>query len=1087
MFEIIGEFLVLGRFFTLAAFVILAVVLIGATIPSFIDWQTYREPIENAASDAVGREVKIEGKVGFTILPRPAVDLGKVSIANSKAGEAEHLLTLELLSARLALTPLLRGAIQVETFELEGADLRLERNGENVNWSLTRKDENGSEKSAADNFLIRAIQDISIEDFSAKDLRISYTDVVSGKSFGWEVKHGTAILESMNGPFSAEGRIVLGDEAFFVTGKVGVSREGNPRPILLEAVAGNGLSVKYDGSASFGQDAFGVSGALDLSSPSLNDLAVPFAAITGTSSNAWAGNAKLTMPTTLKGQMEISGGAITATGMELSLADQKATADVDLKLGKVISGTIDLESNILDIDAMAGGFDAGTIGARPVGPKVDVAINVRTRNATVRETRLGALDFSIYLTPTGPAIGSFDVTLPGHTRTIYTLVDAPTHRGKLDLKSSDARTFLDWVGVDLKGSKKSAFKSLKLEGDVLVNDKEIKMTGMDATLDGVSIEGAFVRTRTKRPSFGANLEIRELDLGAIGMGSDVDAWLNYMKAFDLNLILKLRRFSGFDLERRSVDLKAQVVNGNMTLEDMQLYGTPDVRLRGKLRHDENGKLAGRMRVDGKKVKLCEPMEARAGLAIPGCDADKAFKVNADFDITAGMISGPAKGSTKGLSFEGRLGGVETLFEKTLRLDYRGKGDIGSVTYALKGDVRGKTLKTNLEAEAASLDEFLGIFPSLGSWSETISGLIKTDGSTAFTADFKVAADAMTMENMELLLGSAKFSGGGALPARGAPMDMTLSVSDVAVLNAFEPGKWSRKKLDLAIPQEAEGTFKLSMQNVALAGIAIPVAKLDGTVKSGGLKLNVEEAEAFSGRWAGEFSVHPGKNGLYVLAEGEAEEIAMGQFLTTIFGSKALSGGGNLKYSISADGSSTAAMAKSSAGIIEAELGYGTLRGVNMRTFSEGLINAEGELGARLVAEETLGKGRTDVSRIVAEMTLADGRLRTSKLEGDLEKASFKGDGSLDLSDFALKGRISFDLDDHNSLPDFYSNLSGKLTAPRSAWDAEELILKYTEEWLLANQALEAAAEQPAVNDVGIVTEDLGDLPILEEDLAPPGE
>lgn len=1071
----------MGRFLTLGAFFFLALVVIGATIPSFIDWQTYREPIERAASDAIGRDVKITGSVGFTILPYPSVDLGGVTVANQADGLAPNLLTLETLSAKLALAPLLRGAVKIKTFGIEGADLKLERGDGQVNWSFSQgRNDGASSNGRIESLLIKAIRDVSIEDFSAKDLKISYTDTLSGQAYDWEIKHGQASLASMNGPFEAEGRVILGGEAFYVTGKIGTSRPDSPRPVILDALTADGLSLKFDGAADRSNGGLVIQGRTEIKAPAAHQLGVPFAAITGSSRNAWVGGSTLDLPAKLVGQLALSTQSLKGSELEIEIGTVRGLGYLDLALGQSVTGTMKIQSKALDLDELVSALKGGAAKEADTGPDVDIDIAVAARVATLRETRLDGVELSIRLLNTGPALGSFKATLPGQTKVDYALKKAGSQRGVLNLETSDARAFLTWVGADLQGSRKRAFRNLSLQGDVILSDKDIKLTGLTATLDGAKFEGALVRTRSERPSFGANLKIMGLDLERFGTGSDVEAWLGYMNAFDINAILKLRQFTGFDLERRSVDIKAQVVRGALTLEDLQTYGSPGLRLRGKLKKDTNGALVGAMRVDAKDLALCTAIQKRSAVTLPGCADNPKFKANGKFDIVAGEASGTIVATSPTLAFEGKLGGVQSIFASALGLTFDGKGEAGKTIYQIAGTASGKADETQvtakLQAEAPKLEIMTATFVGMKQWSKPLLALVETRGATVLAADFDIAPGATRFSNLELGFGSASLTGSGSVTRddTGNRFDVELSGQNLKLLKAHGAAGWSTGNLELALPKDADGTLALTLTNIVLGGIPVSSASLKGEIKAGGLELNINEAQAFGGKWEGDVTLHEGKGGLVASVEGKARDLNLQEFLKTSLGAQGLSGEGDMTFAVSTDGRSWKSLVENSAGLVDLKAWNGSVRGFDLPGFSSGLKEAAGELGARLVVEGALSTGATKYTNLEAEMTLAGGKLRAISLVGDLEGGDLSGDGEINLAALTWKGRTVIDLEEPGDLPKIQSAVSGALAKPRQVWDAEELVLKFTEAWLIANQTTEMA-DLPGAQGSGVSSEELDDL------------
>ena len=111
---------------------LLAIIVI---VPSFVDWNQYRDEIAQQVESLVGRPVTIEGDLDFAILPSPALSVNGLRIANIPGASTVDLVTLESLDIEVAFMPLLRGTFQVERTVLVAPVINLETlpDGRN-NW-----------------------------------------------------------------------------------------------------------------------------------------------------------------------------------------------------------------------------------------------------------------------------------------------------------------------------------------------------------------------------------------------------------------------------------------------------------------------------------------------------------------------------------------------------------------------------------------------------------------------------------------------------------------------------------------------------------------------------------------------------------------------------------------------------------------------------------------------------------------------------------------------------------------------------------------------------------------------------------------
>jgi len=121
--------------------VILGVLVVAAltalfALPAMIDWDRYRGAIEEEASRRAGREVRIGGQINVRLLPAPYIHIERLRIADTTAAIGEPLFKAEAVTIRLALSPLLSGAIEARRVELTAPvlNLVLDENGSG-NWT----------------------------------------------------------------------------------------------------------------------------------------------------------------------------------------------------------------------------------------------------------------------------------------------------------------------------------------------------------------------------------------------------------------------------------------------------------------------------------------------------------------------------------------------------------------------------------------------------------------------------------------------------------------------------------------------------------------------------------------------------------------------------------------------------------------------------------------------------------------------------------------------------------------------------------------------------------------------------------------
>ncbi|MHB1140328.1 MAG: AsmA family protein [Sulfuricaulis sp.] len=99
------------------------------------DPNDYKDSIIKAVKDQTGRELRIEGKLGWSFLPWVGIETGKLELGNAPGFGPEPFARLDGAGAKVKLLPLLRQQIAVDTVFLDGLKLNLAKNAAGkTNW-----------------------------------------------------------------------------------------------------------------------------------------------------------------------------------------------------------------------------------------------------------------------------------------------------------------------------------------------------------------------------------------------------------------------------------------------------------------------------------------------------------------------------------------------------------------------------------------------------------------------------------------------------------------------------------------------------------------------------------------------------------------------------------------------------------------------------------------------------------------------------------------------------------------------------------------------------------------------------------------
>ena len=343
----------------LAALVALAVIL-----PFVIPADTYRARIEDEATAATGRQLKIDGPLRVTIFPELGVKAEKVTLANVPGGHAPDFASMDSLQVGVKLIPLISGHIEVSQVTLNKPVIHLEKAKDGSgNWVLGAKKEAGtpgpSENAGGG---MGAAASANFGGLRIADGQITYRDDATGKTRTLDNIDITIAITNLAEPVSLDGSLVTNGQKISLDAKI-----ASPKALMDGAPTDTDLSLTSDlvqasFKGSLARNA--ASGTLKLDTPSLRKLA----AWAGTPLAPGAGLGHLS----LEGKLSSKGKTDSFSAIRLVL--DKMTLTGALTLGR--SNTVPfvggkLAVNDLDLNpylappAQTGGTGTGTGGGAP--------------------------------------------------------------------------------------------------------------------------------------------------------------------------------------------------------------------------------------------------------------------------------------------------------------------------------------------------------------------------------------------------------------------------------------------------------------------------------------------------------------------------------------------------------------------------------------------------------------------------------------------------------------------------------------------------------------------------------------------------
>ena len=185
---------------------LIALLIVTAVALSLLfDPNDYKGSIAQAVKDQTGRELRIEGKLGWSFFPWVGIETGKLELGNAPGFGPEPFARLDGAGAKVKLLPLLRQQIVIDTIFLDGLKLNLAKNAAGkTNWDdlLAPADKQKSaEKPAAKT---EAGKEFDIRGVSVNKIDIRKADV----SWKDQASHAQYAVRNLD---LQTGRIVVGE------------------------------------------------------------------------------------------------------------------------------------------------------------------------------------------------------------------------------------------------------------------------------------------------------------------------------------------------------------------------------------------------------------------------------------------------------------------------------------------------------------------------------------------------------------------------------------------------------------------------------------------------------------------------------------------------------------------------------------------------------------------------------------------------------------------------------------------------------------------------------------------------------------
>lgn len=594
----------------------IVVVLVAAVlvVPSLIDWNGYKPEIQAAVRKATGRDIKLDGSIGLSVLPSPSLSVEKVSFANIEGGSTPDMVTLDSLRVHVALLPLLSGKVHVTSVTLVKPTIVLEKLADGrANWELGT----GSAASAGSSSASTAsggeegggAPAVALDSATIEGGTILYKDAAAGSEQRIEGLNAKISAGGLQGPFEVSGSVSYQGVPLTLEASVGQLDGGRPTSVKATvSAADKALTATANGMLELAARP-GFKGEVRIDAPDLGKAVERLAGALGSAPPAVGAGQALAVSANVEGSPSV----VTVSDLAVALGESRLQGGVEVALDKTVTVDAKLSGNRLDLDALlpaaaakpaaaeapskpaasSGSKDTAVASfALPTGisGSVDVSVDaVQYRGGSIRKVRLAGdlVDgTAIVRLATAQLPGGTEMTLTGTT---VAGKGEPHFVGRVEAVSDNLRSTLDWAGVDTTGVAPDRLHKASVKAAVDATPTKVEVTDWTMELDATKAKGGLTLVMRDRPAFGLSLEVDRINLDAYmpaadkakvapaKAGSSASASaaaagsknpLSALTAVDANVNIRVGEATAYGVPVRDARIDALLQNGTLTLRDV---------------------------------------------------------------------------------------------------------------------------------------------------------------------------------------------------------------------------------------------------------------------------------------------------------------------------------------------------------------------------------------------------------------------------------------------------------------------------------------------------------------------------------------
>lgn len=1021
------------------AAVLVGLVAAALILPGYIDWNRFRGEIEHQASAITGRQVRIVGAIGFSMLPRPALSLENATLANSVGATAPVMLSLERLEAQLGMLALLSGKIQVANFRLIAPVLNLETLPDGThNWAWQTDAKNNRPGVRFDNVLVERGS-------------LRYRNHVSGNDIVTSEMDLQLSAGSLQGPFTAKGSLRLQDVAIRIDAALGSFAPGKTTSLTVKSVLPGGAAIDFTGGMTADG---GVTGSLNSQGTDLTGLIASVAQL-GAPALSGVRPAILRHAYRIESSLAVAANSLKFDKVKLSLGDNTLTGSVTVDTQAAPTFTAALNASSLDLDALLTAV-VPSAEAQPAPENSfiiphDISGVLHFTGNAVR-LRGGNIRDIIFATTVADGIATLDelgAQLPGSTATrisgkLTTARGQPQFIGKVDLRSENLRGLLGWLGVEAPDMPERSLSRAELAAELDLSPELAQLNEIVAEIDSSNLTGSLVLAMRERTALGIDLNIDQLNADNYLLdksdpapnetptdhgtpdtvaGSAWGAARTLIDSHDSNfkLTVKALTYRGVPITRLQAD--GSVINGalainSFTVADMAgtafsisgVLSNLATAMQGEinLRLASND-LGGFARTIG--VTLPVPgaqlgkssVEAKFLLANASVEA----VINALFGETSLQVAGGVNGLAPGMI---AAAGEQTMFQARLSL--------------ASPSLRKIAAQAGLEIFPTDAEEAAGL--ALSAVLARANGEISVSALNGAIGTIPVQGQAIWNTTGPKPVLRAEVTAGEIL------LDHYLQAAQPTNAGIKPPNRqlpWSGAPLELSYLDQLEADVRLDAGRFSVRGYDITKPSMVFEIRNNQATLKKFTGSLFGGEASATASLHRGVSVPEFTAEWNLKGADMEAASAALSGAPAITGSMDFSGKVKGAGASSFALVSNLEGQARITGIDGFIQGIDLPAFSARLASLERAADFVKIADSVLQGGNTPYKRISVPFTIAEGVAQSSNPVISIASVTGALEASIDLPRYWLNAEASLTLNDHMNAPPLGIAYIGSLNNP----------------------------------------------------------